>query len=322
MLYDIVFLALGLALVAKGGDVFVDSSVHIARVARVPRIVIGGSIVSLATTVPELVVSTTASLIGDSGIALGNAVGSVVANIGLIVGTVALVTRVSVDREAYIRRSSWMCVAAVLVILFSWSGDISRPFAAVLLGLSFAYLYDDYRGARKHRAQAAREDQAENHEDIPVAKSAWLFIFGAALIAVGSRMLVTSGIGLATALGVPSVVIGLSIVAVGTSLPELVTGVSSALKGVPDLSIGNILGANLLNLAMIVGLSGVIRPLTVTRFTQWYSYSWLVVFVGLIVVMLGRKGVLERRGGLALLSLYGVYLAGLVVSSLVLVGRP
>ena len=130
-------------------------------------------------------------------------------------------------------------------------------------------------------------------------------------------MLVTSGIGLATALGVPSVVIGLSIVAVGTSLPELVTGVSSALKGVPDLSIGNVLGANLLNLAMIVGLSGVIRPLTVTRFTQGYSYSWLVIFVVLILVMLGRKGVLERRGGLALLSLYGVYLAGLVVSSLV-----
>ena len=133
-------------------------------------------------------------------------------------------------------------------------------------------------------------------------------------------MLVTSGIGLATALGVPSIVIGLSIVAIGTSLPELVTGVSSALKGVPDLSVGNILGANLLNLAMIVGLSGVIRPLTVTRFTQWYSYSWLVVFIVLIVAMLGRKGVLERRGGLALLSLYGVYLAGLVVSSLV--GRP
>ena len=315
MLYDIVFLALGLALVAKGGGVFVDSSIDLARTFHVPRIVIGGSIVSLATTVPELVVSATASFMGDSGIALGNAVGSVIANIGLIIGTVALMTRVSVDREAYIRRSAWMCVAAVLVILFSWDGAISRPLAAILLALSFAYLYFDYRGVQEDRAQAAREDQTESRDERLVTKSVGLFLIGATLVAVGSRMLVTSGISLATALGVPSVVIGLSIVAVGTSLPELVTGVSSALKGVPDLSIGNILGANLLNLAMIVGLSGVIHPLTLSRFTQWYSYSWLVIFIVLIVVMLGRTGVLERRGGSSLLLLYIVYIAGLVVYS-------
>ena len=317
MLYDIVLLALGLALVAKGGAVFVDSSVDLARSFHVPRIVIGGSLVSLATTVPELVVSATASFVGDSGIALGNAVGSVIANIGLIVGTVALVTRVSVDREAYVRRSAWMCIAAVLVILFSWDGAISRPLAAILLALSFAYLYYDYRSAQEHRAQAARENRAESRDESPMAKSVSFFLIGAALVAVGSRMLVTSGISLATALGVPSVVIGLSIVAVGTSLPELVTGVSSAIKGVPDLSIGNILGANLLNLTMIVGLSGVIHPLTLSRFTQWYSYSWLVIFIVLIVVMLGRTGVLERRGGFSLLSLYIVYLAGLVMYSLI-----
>lgn len=316
MLYDVGLLAVGFALVAKGGHLFVDSSIHIARILRVPRMVIGGSIVSLATTVPELVVSVTASFVGDSGIALGNAVGSVIANIGLIIGTVAVVTRISVDREAYITRSVWMCGAAVLVILFSWNGTISRPLAAVLLGLSFAYLYDDYRGARKHRSHVAPEDKVEPAADARISRSVWLFVLGAALIAVGSQLLVTSGIGLATALGVSSVVIGLSVVAIGTSLPELVTGVSSALKGVPDLSIGNILGANLLNLAMIVGLSGVIHPLTVESFTQRYSYSWLVLFILLIVVMLGRTGVLGRRGGFALLSLYFVYVAGLVIYSL------
>ena len=251
MLYDIGLLAVGFVLVAAGGHLFVDASVHIARVLRVSRMVIGGSIVSLATTVPELVVSATASVMGDSGIALGNAVGSVIANIGLIVGTVALVPRAS-----------------------------------------------DVLGRVK------------------TSRSVWLFVLGAVLIAVGSQLLVTSGIGLATALGVSSVVIGLSVVAIGTSLPELVTGVSSALKGVPDLSIGNILGANLLNLAMIVGLSGVIHPLTVGSFTQRYSYSWLVIFILLIVVMLGRTGVLGRRGGFALLSLYFVYVIGLVAYAL------
>ena len=315
MLYDIGLLAVGFVLVAAGGHLFVDSSIHIAHALRVSRMVIGGSIVSLATTVPELVVSATASVMGDSGIALGNAVGSVIANIGLIIGTVALVTRVSVDREAYITRSAWMCGAAVLVVLFSWNGVISRPFAAVLFVLSLAYLHDDYRRARKHRSHVAPEDEVEPAADVRTRRSVWLFVLGAALIAVGSRLLVTSGIGLATALGVSSVVIGLSVVAVGTSLPELVTGVSSALKGVPDLSIGNILGANLLNLAMIVGLSGVIHPLTVESFTQRYSYSWLVLFILLIVVMLGRTGVLGKRGGFALLSLYFAYVIGLVVYS-------
>ncbi len=158
MLYDIGLLAVGFVLVAAGGNLFVDSSVDIARALRVSRMVIGGSIVSFATTVPELFVSATASSMGDSGIALGNAVGSVIANIGLIIGTVALVTRISVDRQAYITRSAWMCGAAVLVILFSWTGTISRPLAAVLLGLSLAYFYDEYRRARKHRSHVAPED--------------------------------------------------------------------------------------------------------------------------------------------------------------------
>ena len=316
MLYDIGLLAVGFVLVAAGGHLFVDSAIHISRALRVSRMVIGGTMVSFATTIPELVVSATASSMGDSGIALGNAVGSVIANIGLIIGTVALVTRVSVDREAYITRSVWMCGAAVLVILFSWNGAISRPFAAVLFVLSLAYFYDDYRRARTHRSHVAPEDEVEPAADARTSRSAWLFVLGAVLIIVGSQLLVTSGIGLATALGVSSVVIGLSVVAIGTSLPELVTGVSSALKGVPDLSIGNILGANLLNLTMIVGLSGVIHPLTVESFTQRYSYSWLVFFILLIVVMLGRTGALGRRGGFALLSLYLVYVTGLVVYSL------
>ena len=123
----------------------------------------------------------------------------------------------------------------------------------------------------------------------------------------------TSGIALANALGVPSVIIGLSVVAIGTSLPELVTGIASARKGVPDLAIGNILGANLLNLGLIIGLSGAIRPLSLSRFTQWYSYPWLMAFILAIVFLIGRTGTLDRRERLFLLSLYVVYIAGLVL---------
>ena len=129
---------------------------------------------------------------------------------------------------------------------------------------------------------------------------------------LGSRLLVDSGGALAAALGVPSIIIGLSVVAIGTSLPELVTGVSAAFKGVPDLSLGNIIGANILNLFLIIGLSGTINPLTLDRFTQFYSYGWLAVFVAAFIG-LATTGPFHRRGGLLLLGLYVVYVAGLVI---------
>ena len=148
VLYDIVLIVIGFGLLAKGGNLFVDSSIQIGKALRVPRFVIGGTLVSLATTAPELVVSTMASSIGDSGIALGNAVGSCICNIGLIVGTVALLVPVEVERRDFVRRSAWMVAAAVLLVVFTWDRTLSRPLAALLLALSFAYLTWDYLGIR------------------------------------------------------------------------------------------------------------------------------------------------------------------------------
>jgi len=149
------------------------------------------------------------------------------------------------------------------------------------------------------------------------ARSLVLFILGASFVIVGSRLLVKSGIAIATALGIPSVIIGLSIIAIGTSLPELVTGIVSVRKGVPDLSIGNILGANVLNLAMITGLASVIHPLTLTQFTRAYSFPWLMVFVVVVILMLRKDGTLVTREGGVLLTLYVLYIAGLVVLSMI-----
>lgn len=313
MLYDIVLIVLGLGLVAKGGDLFVDSSICIGQALRIPRFVIGGTLVSLATTTPELVVSALASRVGDTGIALGNAVGSCICNVGLIVGTVSLLTPVEVEKRDFVRRAAWMVSAAVLVAAFTWDRTLSRPFAAVLLALAFAYLAWDYLGIRRRRAASA-DDPPPETSGLP--KAVFLFAAGAALIVAGSRLLVDSGQSLAAALGVPSVIIGLSVVAIGTSLPELVTGVSAARKGVPDLSLGNIIGANVLNLYLIVGLSGAINPLTLDVFTQVYSYGWLGVFFAAVLGLTARTGRFHRRGGLLLLGLYAVYVTGLVAASM------
>ena len=314
MLYDIILVAIGLGLVGKGGDLFVDAAVFIGHLFRVPRFIIGGTLVSLATTTPELVVSALASRAGDVGIALGNAVGSCICNIGLIVGMVALLTPVEVEPRDFARRSAWMVSAAVLVVVFTWDRTLSRPLAGVLLALAFAYLAWDYFGIRARR----REDteQARAPDTTGLGRHVALFALGAGLIVIGSKLLVDSGSTLATALGVPSVIVGLSVVAVGTSLPELVTGLSAARKGVPDLSLGNIIGANVLNLYLIVGLSGTIRPLALDLFTQVYSFGGLALFFAVVITLSLRTGRFHRRGGALLLGLWLAYIAGLVTVGL------
>ena len=311
MLYDILLIAVGFALVAKGGDLFVDSSIHIGRALRIPRFVIGGTLVSLATTAPELVVSVTAATMGDSGIALGNAVGSCICNIGLIVGTVALIMPVQVDRTDFVRRAGWMVAGGLLVVGFSWDLSLDRVYGIVLLALAVAYLAWDLLGILRSRRESGTEAQDPNASK-GLAKAVGWFAVGGACVLAGSRLLVTSGQGLAEALGVPSAIIGFSVIAIGTSVPELVTGVSAARKGVPDLSLGNIIGANVLNLLLIVGLSGTIQPLVLDPFSQWYGFPWLGIFFLAIVGMVLKNGVVRRAAGIGLLVLYALYTIGLV----------
>ena len=313
MILDIGVLIIAFALIAKGGDMFVDSSVQIASTLRVPRLIIGGTLVSLATTIPELVVSVTASYLGDSGIALGNAVGSAIVDMGLVMGTVALILPVTVDRAIFRRRAWWVRIAALLLVIVSWNQVIGQLPALGLFIFSCLYLFADYRFIKRKQDQESNAiDEAPSAKGSSNINIAGRFILGAALIVVGSRLLLHSGISLATILGVPSAFIGFSVVAVGTSLPELVTGISAARKGVPDLSVGNVLGANLLNIAMIVGLAGTIRPLILESFVQWYAYPWLFVFIAALGLTLGRSGTLNRKGGLTLIALYVLYLMGLV----------
>ena len=315
MLPDIVLLIVGLGLIGKGGDLFVDSSLSIGSALQVPRFIIGGTLVSLVTTTPELVVSVMASAMGDSGIALGNAIGSCICNIGLVVGTVALITPVAVDQRDFANRAAWMLGGAVLVIGLSWGRNLSRPFGALLLTLALVYLVWDYLAIRRLKAvgQAAQleGDESQDHEFL--TRSLLTFLVGAVLIILGSRVLVTSGQTLAAGLGVPSAIIGFSVIAVGTSLPELVTGITAARKGVPELSLGNIIGANVLNLLLIIGLSGTIQPLTLDGFSQWYAFPWMAIFFVLLMLFIWRNGNIGPRAGGTLLTLYGLYLAGLVV---------
>ena len=313
MIYDVGGLIIAFALVAKGGNMFVDSSVQIASTLRVPRLIIGGTLVSLATTIPELVVSVTARYFAGSGIAFGNPVASTIVDMALVTGIVALIVPVTVDRAVFRRRAWWVRIAALLLVIVSWNQVIGQLPGFGLFIFSCLYLFADYRYFRRKQNQESDSiDGASSAKGSSNVNIAVQFIVGAVLVVVGSRLLLNFGVSFAAGLGVPSAFIGFSVVAVGTSLPELVTGISAARKGVPDLSVGNVLGANLLNIAMIVGLAGTIRPLTVPSYVQWYAYPWLFVFIAVLGLTLGRSGTLDRKGGLILIALYVFYLMGLV----------
>lgn len=313
----IIYLALfilGLLLVLKGGDLFVDSSITIASRLKVPRMIIGGTIVSLATTAPEFVVSTTASYMGDAGIALGNAVGSAIANIGLIVGVSAILAPIVIDVADFRRRSLWMLLSATLVVLFSWDFNLGRNSGLILFALAILYLSLNCIRAILERKKTPSESVIQD-SNISMKKAILMFLSGAALVIVGSKLLVNSGIAIAEALKIPSLIIGLTAIAVGTSLPELVTAITSAKKKVADLSIGNIIGANVLNLAFITGASAMIRPLSIELFTRYYAFLWLFIMIFALMIIFWKKGQMGKKAGIILVSLYVIYNLGLVFYS-------
>lgn len=310
MILDSVLFFLSLVLMGRGGDLFVDASSQLSRALRIPRIVIGGTIVSVATTVPELLTSVQASLKGDIGLALGNAIGSSITNIGLIAGVVAIIMPIEFDRSNVLKRSAWMVLGAVLIVFFSWDLTMSRTYAGVLLLLAVLYLVWDVVGVIRSRADMNGETADNNPKTL---NAVGRFLLGALFVAFGSYLLVDSGQNIAVALGVSTTIIGLSLVAFGTSLPELVTGIKAARRGIPDLSLGNIIGANVLNLLLIVGASGAITPLVLKPVSQQYAFPWLGLFFAVLLGVVIRHGVIRRAAGIGLLLLFTFYTIGLFV---------
>lgn len=319
MWLNVLLLLVGLALIIKGGDLFVASSIRIAELLRVPRVLIGSTLVSLATTSPELTVSVTASLRGEPGLAIGNAVGSCIANIALVIGTVAVLQPVVVRPEP-LRVPFWIMIG-LGVLVFGMTGDLRlgfwRGLPLVLLAAGYV-AFDFWRhkvGAvpdEADEADAVAEQLVGSRRSLRTGRGSTLvFVGGAAMVILGSRLLVDSGIVIAAALGVPPIVIGLTAVAVGTSLPEYVTAVASTLKGASDLSLGNILGANILNLGLVVGASAMIHEVNMSRTIHLYNFPVMLFVMGLLGFGLIRWQRLTRFGGWALLAVYAGYVAGL-----------
>ncbi|MFP4058032.1 MAG: calcium/sodium antiporter [Candidatus Brocadiia bacterium] len=306
-------LAVGMVLVIKGGDLFVTSSVSIAYYARIPQAVIGSTLVSLATTAPELAVSATASFRGNPGLAIGNAVGSAIANIGLILGLLCILRAMSVRARDFRVPSLTMLGAGVLMVVLTLPLRLARASGILLLACGAGYLAADYWRHRPRPGAMAETVDSSAGPSMSLRKSLAVFLIGAAVVVGGSRLLSDNAVKLATAMGVPPMIIGLTLVAFGTSLPELVTAITAARKGVPQLSLGNVVGANILNITLVTGTAATITPLTMSRTTQAYNFPAMVAIFVLLLVLARTGRRLTHKEGWVLLAFYALYLVGLIL---------
>ncbi len=324
MLLEVTLLIMGLLLIIKGGDLFVSSAVRIAEFTRMPRVVIGSTLVSLATTTPELVVSVMAGAKGESGLAVGNAVGSCICNIGLILGITA--TLKHVDVHLRVLRPSLVAMFGLggLLFLMTLNLQLSRLQGTMLLAGGLGYFaYDFMQHARDRKPRDLAEARAIE-QDVVVrfpwflspAGTAVQFAAGAGIVVFGSRLLVDSAVSLAAFLGIPSIILGLTVVAMGTSLPELVTAVTSSRKSVSDLAVGNILGANIANLSIVIGTAAAMHEVGLNRLTQVFNFPALLLMMAVFLWMLITDRRVTRKEGMVLLTLYGLYLGTLVTLTL------
>ena len=239
---------LGLALIIKGGDWFLSGAVWIAEATGVPRFIIGATIVSLATTLPELMVSVTGVLQGETDLAVGNAVGSVTANLGLILGISLVCIPSRVVRAQFELKAFLMVCAAALLMVLCREGSLAVLPGLLLLGIFGAYLWSNLHDARSGMSGEARPGIQWKK----ALGKILLFVLGIGAIVVGSRLLIDYGSELALLMGVPSSIIGVTMVAIGTSLPELVTTLTAIAKKEASMSVGNIIGANVIDLTLIL----------------------------------------------------------------------
>lgn len=305
-------LAVAFAVLAKCADLFVESAVSLANRLRIPKLVIGIVLVSLATTAPELSVSLIAALRGAPQMALGNAVGSVICNAGLGLSLCAVFSAAAVPVIPHILKTAgrfFLTVSGLCFLFVLFDGTLSRWEGAALVALFagyLAFLYRQHRGGRF--AGDIDPDAVEEHLHLPLPRLLVVLAVALGGIILSSSFIVTSATAIARSFGIPEAVIALTLVALGTSIPEVATCVTSARKGHGDLAVGNILGANIMNICWVAGASSLANALVLTRKEILFMFPAMFVIAGTTLWALRTGYRLTRAQGFLLLGLYAAYL--------------
>lgn len=313
MLLDLGILALGVAILGVGADIFVRGSSAIAERFGISPFVIGLVIVGFGTSTPELAVNLSAALKGSTDIAVGNVVGSNIANVALILGCAALVTPLVVQLRMVRLELPIMIAISLGLWALAAGGSISRVEGAIMVAAFVAFMLLLLRTSK----QEPRDVQAEYADEVRHVRSPWLtaafLVGGLAMLMGGGWLCVDASVGLARGLGLSELVIGLTIVAVGTSLPELASSVAAAWRGHTDIAIGNVIGSNIYNVLCVLGITAMIAPLPTTGATlMWLDLPVMVGFAIVLVPMMMIARRISRVAGVLLLVAYAAYLWYLV----------
>ena len=320
MFIPILLFLLGFVMLIKGGDWFVDGAVGIAHRFHLPELLIGATVVSIGTTLPEVMVSCQAALQGNAGISYGNAIGSIICNTSLIAAITIAAKPGPVQTKSLRIPAFYFVIAAALYILIAvTTGRFQRWHGLMFLALFVIYMITSIREMKAHpdlsQETSASEETPSEEASSTMAKDILLLAVGAVVIAVGANLLVNNGTLIAQWLGVPDSVIGLTMIALGTSLPELITAITSLLKGHSALSLGNIIGANLFNIVLVSGAAITLSPFKIPseKTIAGINSSFVVDLPVMVLVMAimcipaFKTGRLSRSQGVLLLCIYAAF---------------
>lgn len=308
--FAVVMLVLGLVFLVKGADLFVEGSSSIATRLKVPSIIIGLTIVAMGTSLPETAVSVTAALSGSNSMAVSNAVGSNIFNLMGVIGICAIMTPVAVDKDLLKRDFPFSIIAAILLLgLGYWGMTLGRIECGIFALLFAGFVYLMVRSALKARnnEDSAESEKTEPEKLIPVWKCILFVLIGIAGIALGGDWVVDGATVIATNVGMSETLVGLTIVSIGTSLPELVTSIVAARKKQVGMALGNAIGSNIFNILFVLGIAGMISPMTLIM-ENIVDIIILIVFSVIALILAWTKQKLSRAEGAIMVGLYAVFM--------------
>lgn len=316
----VILFIVGLMLTIKGGDWFVDSASWFAEATGIPKFVVGATVVSFATTLPELLVSLRAAMNGSAGLAIGNAVGSVTANTTLIMGVSLVAMAGIIKRKEFSLKGGLLLLSIVALTILSLSGVLPVWSAFILWAIFLTFMISNLIEGKK----GAKLEKLESYDKKDVPKNIVLFLVGITAIVLGAEFLVSSGKTIATGMGISETIIGFTVIALGTSLPELVTTLTAIRKKENSLSVGNIVGANIIDATLILPLCAVINgtALPVERINLVFDFPVCILACAIAVIPTIIQGKFKKWQGVALLSVYALYMLFLVFNEtgIILIG--
>ncbi len=306
-------------ILAKSADLFVDTSISVADRFNISKLVIGLVLVSFATTAPELCVSLTATFQGNSEMALGNAIGSVICNTGLALGIAGIIAPSAIRVLPKILKISGGFLLGISTLCFIFimpDNTLSLPEGAILIALFFiylAYIFREYKSGRMGLAPSAETEVPENIKNNNMSIIISFFMISLVGILIASEFIVISATSIAESLHIPKAVIALTLVALGTSVPEVATSLSAARKGFGEIAIGNILGANILNICWVAGASALVNKLVLTPREMYFMFPAMFIMIVAMLIVLRTHYRLTKKEGIMLMALYFIYIAGTVI---------